>query len=76
MYISVGDSQDNILDALNCTIDLNKMDIEIYKLFICSEAYFQTIFGFHNSSKMRAILVRRFGGKEKHEFSIDPRISH
>ena len=35
-----------------------------------------SISGFHNSGKMRVILVRRFGGKEEHEFNIDPRISH
>lgn len=52
------------------------MDIEIKLLIACSEANFQKILGFHNSGKMRAILVRRFGEKEEHEFNIDPRISH
>ncbi len=74
--IWVGDNEDKILDALICTIDLNKMDIEIKLLIACSEVNFQTIIGFHNSGKMRAVLVRRFGGIEEHEFNIDPRISH
>ena len=72
----VGDNEDKILDSLICTIDLKKMDIEIKLLIACSEANFQTILGFHNSGKMRAILVHRFGGKEEHEFNINPRISH
>ena len=47
------------LDAIICTIDLNKKDIEIKLLIGCSEADLKTIIDCHNSDTMRAILIRR-----------------
>ncbi len=74
--IWVGDKEEQDLEAIICTIDLNKKDVEMKRLIACSEANIQTILNFHNSGKMRAILIRRIKGMEKHEFNIDPRISH
>ena len=74
--IWVGDHEEKSLDAVICTIDLNRRDVEIKLLIAYLESNTQTILGFHNSGKMRAILVHRFGGKEEHEFNINPRISH
>ena len=73
--IWVGDKEEQDLEAIICTIDLNKKDVEVKLLIVCSEANFQAILDFHNSGKMRAILIRRFKGMEKYEFNIDPRIS-
>lgn len=73
--IWVGDHEEKSLDAVICTIDLNRRDVEIKLRIACSESNTQTILDFHNSGNMRAILIRRFEGEEEHEYKIDPRIS-
>lgn len=48
------------LDAILCTADLHKRDIEIKLLLNCMEAEKQTVLAFHNQSEsMAAMLVRR-----------------
>jgi len=57
--IWVGSQTKKNLDAIICTIDLNKKDIEIKLLIGCSEVNQKTIIDFHNSDAMRAFLIRR-----------------
>jgi len=57
--IWVGNQANSKIEAIVCTIDLHKKDLEIKILIGCSEAEVTTILDFHNSGRMRAILVQR-----------------
>ena len=52
------------LSALVLTVDLLKRDAEIKLILNCTEKELQTILGFHNENRLRAILVRRPTAKE------------
>ncbi|QAA33685.1 inorganic pyrophosphatase [Clostridium manihotivorum] len=48
------------IDAIMCTVDLNKKDSEIKILIGCTEAEIEKIYRTHNdSSNMKGILIRR-----------------
>lgn len=54
----VGSLEKHRLDAVVCTIDLAKRDIELKLLLGCSIEEIQKILGFLNSNTMRAILIK------------------
>jgi inorganic pyrophosphatase len=61
---SFSNSATKFISALVLTVDLHKNDTEIKILLDCSDAEIQTILAWHNSKKMRAMLVRNPGYKE------------
>ncbi len=53
-------TENNGLDAILCTADLHKKDVEIKLLIHCTEDEKQTVLAFHNQSEsMAAMLIRR-----------------
>jgi inorganic pyrophosphatase len=59
MDIWQGVSGIHSLNAVILTVDLHKRDSEIKILLGCTEAEMQTILDFHNTKRMRALLIRR-----------------
>ena len=55
----IGDNAEQDLEAIICTIDLLKKDVEVKVLLSCSEENIQKILDFHNSGNMRATVIRR-----------------
>jgi inorganic pyrophosphatase len=64
----IGDHKFRRPKAVICTVDLNKRDVEIKILIGCSQIDIQRILDFHNSGKMRAILIRRDEEMEQNEY--------
>lgn len=56
--IFVGTSKENIIDAIICTVDLNKKDAEFKILYGCTDLEKQKIYEVLNK-KMRALIVYR-----------------
>lgn len=57
--IWVGESGEQDIVAVICTIDLLKRDTELKLLLGCTEAEMSTVSGFLNDGDMRCLLVRR-----------------
>jgi len=58
--IWVGSKRTNTVDAIICTVDLEKNDSEIKLLFNCTEKEKDMILEFHNNSPyMKGVLIRR-----------------
>jgi inorganic pyrophosphatase len=49
----------NSVQAVICSVDLKKNDVEIKIVLNCRESEIQTILAFQNDKMMRAILIRR-----------------
>jgi inorganic pyrophosphatase len=55
-----GTNQEEIIDAIICTVDLSKKDSEIKILIGCTEEEKEKIYRIHNASEyMKGILIRR-----------------
>lgn len=55
----VGSSNIQTLEAILCTVDLNKCDVEVKILLGCTEDEIRQILQVTNSNSMRAILITR-----------------
>ena len=54
-----GSLPDGRLDAVICTVDLQKRDAEVKLLLGCTQAERDTILAFHSEGDMAATLIRR-----------------
>lgn len=54
-----GSRDQSVLDAVVCTVDLEKRDAEIKLLVGCTEEEKAVVVGFHNQGEMSGILIRR-----------------
>ena len=60
VYVGQKSNAGGRIDAVLCTIDLLKRDIEIKILIDCSEEELFAIYNFHNSTEnMKCLLIRR-----------------
>jgi len=64
----IGDFKFRRPEAVICTVDLKKRDVEIKILIGCSQIDIQGILDFHNLGKMRAILIRRDDEMEQNKY--------
>lgn len=54
-----GSLERDIITGVVATVDLTKRDTEVKILLGCAKAEMETIYRFHNSGSMRAVLIER-----------------